>query len=140
MNIWKSGDNGGGHLQPAPSFHVRSKPQKIQRLVDRRISVIESQLAVARERGQASALNVDAWTLDEIPGPNVTDKATVLSLAMMTSDAYTLEPFTGDWKDVKGGFNYSQSFGWEGFGLRGHIFADRDNSTIVIGLKGTSPG
>lgn len=37
------------------------------------------------------------------------------------------------------GLNYSQSFGWEDDGLRGHIFADKHNDTIVMGLKGTSP-
>jgi lipase ATG15 len=33
----------------------------------------------------------------------------------------------------------TEDFGWETDGLRGHIFADTENSTIVIGLKGTSP-
>lgn len=104
------------------------------------MSAIEPQITAARETGQAQILDANAWSLDEISGPNVTDKETVLSLAKMTLDAYTLEPFSGEWKDVKGGFNYSQSFGWEGDGLRGHIFADADNSTIVIAIKGTSAG
>lgn len=84
-------------------------------------------------------LSPSAWTIDEVAGPSITDKETVLSLAKMTSDAYILEPQTGEWEDVNGGFNYTESFGWEGDGLRGHIFADKTNSTIVIGLKGTSP-
>lgn len=123
-----------------PPFSARSRPERIHRLVDRRMSAIEPQIAAARKQGQAQTLNTNAWSLDEIPGPDVTDKGTILSLAKMTLDAYTQEPFTGEWKDVKGGFNYSDSFGWDADGLRGHVFADKDNSTIVIAIKGTSAG
>lgn len=129
-----------GEVHSVLSFHARSRPQKIQRLQDRRVSAVESILTTARDRGYAGTLDASAWTVDDVSGPNVTDKKTVLSLARMTLDDYTRHPFTGEWQDVKGGFNYSQSFGWEGDGLRGHIFADSDNSTIVISLKGTTPG
>ncbi len=139
MDIWVTGEGRVGP-QPAPSFRARSRPLEIQRLVDRRVSTLEPLLASARQQGQAESLGIEAWNIEEIPGPNVTDKETILSFAKMTLDAYTLEPFTGEWQDVKGGFNYSQSFGWEGDGLRGHIYADKANSTIVIGLKGTSAG
>ena len=37
-------------------------------------------------------------------------------------------------------FIQSDSFGWEEDGLRGHVFATPDNSTIVIAIKGTSAG
>lgn len=127
-------------LRPAPSFHARSRPQRIQRLVDRRVSAVEPLLAAARQRGHAETLAVNDWAIEETSGPNVTDKETILSFARMTLDAYTQEPFTGEWQDVKGGFNHSRRFGWEGDGLRGHIYADKDNSTIVIGLKGTTAG
>lgn len=139
MDIWTS-DGHGGELQNSPSFHARSRPELIQRLVDRRVSAVEPLLAAARQRGQAESLDINAWAVEETLGPNVTDKETILSLAKMTLDAYTQEPFTGEWQDVKGGFNYSQSFGWESDGLRGHIYADKHNSTIIIGLKGTSAG
>lgn len=139
MKIWTTGDNEDGPQQP-PVFRARSRPLEIQRLVDRRIPVVERLLATARESGQAQVRHAEAWNIEEIPGPNVTDKETILTFAKMTLDAYTLKPFTGEWQDVKGGFNYSQSFGWEGDGLRGHIYADKDNSTVVIGLKGTSAG
>lgn len=135
-----SNDYDNKHSEHAPSFRVMSRPQKIQRLHDRRTSSVDLLLAAARDRGYASTLDASAWTLDEISGPNVTDKESILSFAKMTLDAYTMEPSTGEWKDVNGGFNYSDSFGWEGDGLRGHIFADDNNSTIVIALKGTSPG
>lgn len=32
----------------------------------------------------------------------------------------------------------SDSFGWQEDGLRGHVFADEHNSTVVLALKGTS--
>ena len=139
MKIWIARDHEDGPQVP-PFFRARSRPLEIQRLVDRRLSAVETHLATARESGQAQILDAEAWNIEEIPGPNVTDKETILTFAKMTLDAYTLKPFTGEWQDVKGGFNYSQSFGWEGDGLRGHIYADKDNSTIVIGLKGTSIG
>lgn len=56
----------------------------------------------------------------------------------MAADAYVQDHDGSGWKDVKGGFNYTDDFGWEADGLRGHIFADQKNRTIVIGLKGTS--
>lgn len=139
MNIWIARDHEDGPQAP-PFFRARSRPMEIQRLVDRRLSAVERLLATARESGQVQILDAEAWNIEEIPGPNVTDKETILTFAKMTLDAYTLKPFSGEWQDVKGGFNYSQSFGWEGDGLRGHIYADKDNSTIVIGLKGTSAG
>ena len=121
------------------SFSARSRPITIQRLSDRRVAAIESLIDVARLTGVTSTPPPSAWALDEIVGPNVADKETVLSMARMAGNAYTMEPGTGEWQDVNGGFNQSQGFGWEGDGLRGHIFADKDNSTIVIALKGTSP-
>lgn len=139
MKIWIAGDRDDGPQAP-PFFLARSRPLEIQRLVDRRLSAVEPLLAIARESGQAQILDAEAWNIEEILGPNVTDKETIITFAKMTLDAYTLKPFTGEWQDVKGGFNYSQSFGWDRDGLRGHIYADKDNSTIVIGLKGTSAG
>ena len=139
MEIWLRTDN-VEDLQPAPTFHIRSRSQHIQRLVDRRVSAVESLLAAARQRGHAESLDENAWAIEEVSAPNVTDKETILSFAKMALDAYYLDPFDAEWEDVKGGFNYSQSFGWEADGLRGHIFADKDNSTIIIGLKGTSSG
>ena len=75
-----------------------------------------------------------------IRGPNVTDKDTVLSLARMGLDAYEEKPFLGEWQDVGRKLNYSQSFGWRNDGIRGHVFADTENSTVVIAVKGTSKG
>lgn len=57
----------------------------------------------------------------------------------MTQNDYIEEPGTEDWVPISGRFNYSSSFGWKGDGLRGHIYTDKTNDTVVISLKGTSP-
>ncbi|KAL4903616.1 putative lipase atg15 [Aspergillus multicolor] len=116
-----------------------SEPITIERLADRRLSVIEEHLAAARTAGSAVALDSSQWAMDTVAGPNVTDKKTVLTFAKMTANDYIEVPGTEDWEDVNGKLNYSRSFGWQNDGLRGHIYADDTNSTIVISLKGTSP-
>ena len=73
----------------------------------------------------------------EVSGPNVTDKDSVLTYALMAANAYVESPLDPGWQDVKGGFNYTQDFGWQRDGLRGHVFADTTNKTVVIALKGT---
>ena len=121
------------------SFRARSRQTKIQRLSDRRIAVVNSLISTARLSGLAATLAPSSWRLDEVDGPDVEDRDTVVSLALMAANSYVFEPGTGEWEDVNGGYNFSDSFGWEGDGLRGHIFADESNSTIVIGIKGTTP-
>lgn len=120
------------------SFPARALSANIQRMADRKRSTIDTMLDYAKRHGAAMPLSASGWTVDEIPGPNHTDKPTVLSLARMAANAYTEEPWTGNWVDVGCGFNNTESFGWELDGLRGHIYADKTNSTVVIGLKGTS--
>ncbi|KAH7356275.1 autophagy related lipase Atg15 [Pyrenochaeta sp. MPI-SDFR-AT-0127] len=137
--VWMADDHEPTHRRPVPRLRVRSEAMSIQRLADRSKDTINGILDWGRTTGRAVQLAAEDWTIDEIAGPNVTDKETVLSFARMASNAYILEPNTGDWEDVGGGYNYTEDFGWESDGLRGHIFADTENSTVVIGLKGTSP-
>ncbi|EOO02228.1 putative autophagy protein atg15 protein [Phaeoacremonium minimum UCRPA7] len=137
-DLWLAAEEGYEQHQ-LPTLKARSRATKVERLVDRRPSVVEPMVALARERGYVSVLAPDAWTLDDIPGPNITDKDTVLSFAYMASNAYVQEPGQPDWEEVGEPFNRSADFGWESDGLRGHVWADETNSTIVIGLKGTSP-
>ena len=127
-----------GILQETPPLVARSWSTKIERLRDRRPSVVDPMIASAREQGEVWTLSPSAWTIDEIPGPNITDKDTVISFARMAADAYIRVPFTEDWEDLNPDFDSDADFGWEGDGLRGHVFADESNSTIVISLKGTS--
>ncbi|KAK2594545.1 putative lipase atg15 [Conoideocrella luteorostrata] len=122
-----------------PHLQARSHAKAIERLVDRRPSVVDPIVAHARQEGYAAVLDLSAWTMDEIPSPDITDKGTILSLAYMAADAYVETDERPDWEEVGEPFNRSADFGWQGDGLRGHIWADDNNSTVVIGLKGTSP-
>ncbi|KAF2097267.1 alpha/beta-hydrolase, partial [Rhizodiscina lignyota] len=132
-------EDGSNYRKPVPQLRARSESLQIQRLADRDPARVNEIIDHGRMSGQAVSLPPSAWTIDDILGPNVTDKETVLSFAQIAADAYVLDPGEGDWEDVGGGFNYTEDFGWEADGLRGHIFADTENKTIVIGLKGTSP-
>lgn len=107
-------------------------------MVERSPAATESLFSYARSYGGPKMLRPDEWTVDEIAAPNTTDKSTVITFATIAANAYVTEPWGDGWKDVKGGFNYTDDFGWQLDGLRGHIFADQTNSTVVIGLKGTS--
>ena len=137
-SVWVESEEHGAREELKPLF-ARSRPEPIERLSDRSVSTAQSRYHAARMSGSAATLDYSEWTTDEVTAPNTSNKDTVLTLAKMSLNAYTKEPGTGEWKNINGTqFNYSQSFGWESDGLRGHIFADKDNSTIIISLKGTS--
>jgi lipase ATG15 len=137
--MWLETEEGGLEEETRP-LAVRTSPMKIQRLKDRRPSVVDPMVAAAREAGGYWASSPSSWTMDQLAGPDVTDRDTVLTFAQMTANAYVDHPETGDWKDVNGGFNRTDDFGfgWEGDGLRGYLYIDESNSTVVIGLKGTT--
>ncbi|KAK4686066.1 lipase ATG15, partial [Tremellales sp. Uapishka_1] len=80
------------------------------------------------------------WEDVEVPAPDIRDRQTLITLAKMTSNAY-VTPDSGEWWPV-GGWNATMPFGWEDSadGLRGHVFADPTNSTVIISIKGTSAG
>ncbi|KAH9041620.1 alpha/beta-hydrolase [Lactarius pseudohatsudake] len=87
-------------------------------------------------RTQTAALD---WEEDEIPGPDVSKRETLLLLAKMTSNAY-VEPDTGEWYNLTDEWGIHAPVGWEpdDDGFRGYIFATDDNSTVVLSIKGTS--
>jgi len=127
----------GTTIETAPkAFRAKPASMSIQRLAKRKRADIDHLLEHSAIHGEAATLPSSAWTVDKVVGPDVTDKSTVLTFAKMASNAYVQEHSGGEWQDVKGGFNYTDDFGWEADGLRGHIFADQTNGTIVIGLKG----
>lgn len=121
-------------------LRVRTSPMKIHRLKDTRPSVVDPMVAAARQYSQVWASSPDAWTMDEVQGPDVTSMETILTFAQMAANAYVEQPNTGDWKDVHGGFNRTNDvgFGWDSDGLRGYLYANEDQSVVVIGLKGTT--
>jgi len=128
----------GYDLMPIPKLKAKSRSTAIERLKDRRPSVVDPLIAEGRRKGLVSQFSPSAWTVDEIPGPEVTDKDTVLSMAYIAANAYVETEGQPDWEEVGDPFHDDVDFGWEGDGLRGHVWADETNSTIVIGLKGTS--
>lgn len=119
-------------------FPARSNSLDIQRLADRRIERILGMELHAREGGYHPVLPENDWTTDEVAGPNITDQTTVLNLARMAACAYNQGPDDPEWLDVSKPFNRSADFGWQSDGLRGHVFADKTNETLVISIKGTS--
>ena len=138
-DVWIIAGSGDDQLEGG-SFRAQSRKLNIRRLLNRNTTFIESLIRYARISGFAATLEPSAWTVNEISGPDVSDKETIINLATMTSNAYIKEPGTAEWEDVEGGFNVSKSFGWEDDGLRGHVYADRGNQTVIITLKGTTPG
>ncbi|CCL99294.1 uncharacterized protein FIBRA_01310 [Fibroporia radiculosa] len=96
--------------------------------------------ARARSIRFAESVSLD-WDEDEIVGPDVERRETLLELAKMTNNAY-LEPSESGWYDLDGKWNVSYPVGWEpdADGFRGHVFATPDNSTVVVSIKGTSAG
>ncbi|GLB35645.1 putative lipase (class 3) [Lyophyllum shimeji] len=79
------------------------------------------------------------WTDEEVKGPNVQQRETLLQLAKMTYNSY-VTPKDSDWYDLGRRWNASFPFGWEpdADGFRGHIFVSEDNSTVIVTVKGTS--
>ncbi|KAJ2762354.1 putative lipase atg15 [Coemansia sp. BCRC 34490] len=79
----------------------------------------------------------DYYIEDGLLVPNVTDKKTLVHLARMAANAY--QPSDSDtWEQLGERWDTHKSFGWGSDGLRGHVFADKDNSTVVLSIKGTS--
>ncbi|SJX60309.1 related to Lipase, required for intravacuolar lysis of autophagic bodies [Sporisorium reilianum f. sp. reilianum] len=111
------------------------------RTVRQRITRAKDPKRYLQVRGQsykdamcAASTELD-WEDVDVEAPDVSDRTTVLAFAKMAAAAYKND--TSDWDGI-GGFDPTNSFGWEGDGIRGHIFTTHDNDTIVVALKGTS--
>lgn len=125
---------------PIPVFTAVSQSTRIHRLVNRQPFRVQHLLRSTQLQVQSPVLEEEAWILDNVAGPNISDQQTVLNLATMASEAYLSDTADPKWLNLTGGYNRSQSFGWQASGIRGHVFADQDNSTIVIAIKGTEEG
>ncbi|KAG6852102.1 hypothetical protein C0991_003114 [Blastosporella zonata] len=96
------------------------------------------------------------WKHEEVVGPDVNKRTTLVQLAKMTYNSY-VTPNQSDWYNLGSGWNKVHSlfwfqrrvligilqrypFGWEpdADGFRGHVFVSEDNSTVVVSVKGTS--
>ena len=98
----------------------------------------ESQRRHSSSDSYSSLASQKLFIKKDIHLPNVTDRDVVLTLAAMTSNCYTAVPHPGDWIDVDDGYNSTGPFGWDQDGLRGHVFSNDDNSSVIIAYKGTS--
>ncbi|CAG8630376.1 9010_t:CDS:2 [Acaulospora morrowiae] len=72
------------------------------------------------------------------PVPNHKDVYSILSLAKMSYNAYIGISGPYEWVDLEDVDYENIPFGWEEVGLRGYIFTDPGNSTVIIAFKGTS--
>ncbi|KAJ1327245.1 hypothetical protein BSLG_010587 [Batrachochytrium salamandrivorans] len=68
--------------------------------------------------------------------PDHTDPTTVLNFARLTYNSY-YEPDDKAWLPVPG-WNVTGSFGWNTGGIRGYVFSDDTEDTLIIVIKGTS--
>lgn len=110
----------------------------IRRMRERHPDFVESYLQyIHKDVVNAEKVHLD-WVEENELVPNVTDKESVVNLALMASDAYVEVPGTGDWTDVAEPWKNRSGFGWMSDGIRGHVFSNTDNSIVVIALKGTS--
>ncbi|KAF8628000.1 hypothetical protein AX15_004121 [Amanita polypyramis BW_CC] len=108
-----------------PSFEEHSRVRSISR----------------KTRNRTAAAQLLHWDKDEVIGPDVESRETLLVLAKMTNNAY-VEPGSAEWYNLDGNWTVAYPFGWEPMadGLRGHVFATSDNRTVILSIKGTSGG
>lgn len=93
-------DDDGIHARDFQPLRARSRGSTIQRLSDRSPEHIESLLKHGQMTGQAMTLDSDAWTFDEIPEPDASDKDTVLTFARVAANAYVQDDTQTNWDSV----------------------------------------
>lgn len=126
-------------LHDGSSLNIRSVPRNTFQHVNTSREAISLALKQSRSADYNAQSPSILWTPKEILVPDVTDLVTVMTLAQIANNAYIEIPGGIDWIDVNRPWNLSADFGWEKNGLRGHVFANEGNETIIISLKGTSP-
>ncbi|KAG0317382.1 putative lipase atg15 [Dissophora globulifera] len=78
-----------------------------------------------------------SWRREEVDAPDVADKETIVQLSKLNYNSYT-EVASPGWYDLEDNWGVNSTFGWEDDGVRGHVFASKDNMTLVVAIKGTS--
>jgi lipase ATG15 len=85
-SLWFESDDGQSREIDRP-LTIQSRTMEIERLRDRRPSIIEPMVEAARLNEDFwTESSPSAWTTETISGPNVTDKETVLDGRMMGSE------------------------------------------------------
>lgn len=146
MEEWPVGGN--PWVAQLPIKHARSTTTRLKERHDHHF--VDLYLAYAMEvRGNPAVLNRInlEWEEQDVSIPNVTDRDTVVSLALMSSNAYVKLPVDEDskkktdWTDLTDWTpeeSEDVGFGWLDEGVRGHVFVSNDTNTVVIAIKGTS--
>ncbi|KAK5383945.1 hypothetical protein LTR20_008226 [Exophiala xenobiotica] len=118
---------------------IRSQPMLLSRRVQQSSKPLQPNFN-NNNRVVSYDANEQEVTWEQAPTtvPDVSNKPTEINLAKMCSDAYVLAPLEPDWLNSSLGFNRTDSFGWKGDGLRGHVFTDNKNETVIIAFKGTT--
>ena len=129
---------GDGQEAGIGPYEIRSSSVLIPRLRERAVDDIAPLLYVAQTYGETVSYPEESWTVDDVPSPNITDRDTVINFSLMAGSAYNKDPSDPEWEYPKPPFNVSSDVGWESDGIRGHVFANDDNSTIVLSIKGTT--
>lgn len=120
-------------------YTLKSNRQNITRFAQRDPNVVESYLKFSRVTSGSSTLSLNpVMVREEIVVPDISDNNTVITLAHMAANAYVDVPHTGDWTNVSEPWHEYDGIGWMGDGVRGYVFADDTNSTVVVAIKGTS--
>lgn len=140
QTLWTNNDDYATENPFSFEFEIKSDLMVMKRMSDRSPDFMEAYLDFALAfPSSAAKVRID-WIDEDVVVPNVTDKKTILSLALMSSNAYVRLPHTGDWRNVSTPWNESESegFGWDDDGLRGHVFANEVDNIVIISFKGTS--
>ncbi|KAF8559640.1 alpha beta-hydrolase [Imleria badia] len=121
-------------------FHPTLSLKAVPTTVYRPTSYEALQHARWRSIHQAQSEPVE-WIQTQVLAPDVTDRHTLAQLARMAANAYQL-PWKDNWYQLDHSWNINTSFpfGWDHDedGFRGFVFRSRDNSTVVLSIKGTT--
>lgn len=129
------------------------KKAKVQRLTERHTpgfvsSYLNYAIDVKGNPDILGRLNLEWDEEEEISIPDIENRDSLVSLALIASNAYVRIPTDddlkkkSDWTDL-GDWDVDEehpdvNFGWLENGLRGHVFVSNNSKTVVIGIKGTS--
>lgn len=129
-----------------------AQPVRITRLAERHTpnfldSYFQNAVRVKGKAAKLSAIHLEWEPEVPVAVPDVSDKGSLVSLALMSSNAYERipeadDPDKLDWVDLGDPWNVDDDpdleLGWLHDGLRGHVFVSENNKTVVLALKGTS--
>ncbi|CCF58878.1 hypothetical protein KAFR_0F02810 [Kazachstania africana CBS 2517] len=117
-------------------FPLKYQHMSMKRMENRHPDFVEAYINNDIEREEH-------WIDEDVLVPDVSDRNTVILMALMSSNAYVRLPEKHNWRNISDGDDNwkdvtSPHFGWDGNGLRGHVFVNEVDKIAVISIKGTS--